>query len=665
MRAAIFSLLSLTLIAHETRMEAPLRRARVYPDQAWLTREASYHFAAAGAQRIRLEGLPADLNLENLRVQVEGIPGLRLGNVAVVPVVGHFEPDAPFQKSTEELKRLEPRIADLRLRQASLEAALKALESLRPQANVETPLSAPLDPLTVADFSRALQARHESLLKQGLLLTAEGKPLESRAALLRETLTRQEEQAQQRSSAVVVELESPQAGQARIVLETRTTQARWKPTYEVRLAEDGKNLELLCYAAVSQASGEEWKHIGLEISNAQPSRNLHVPAAPSSVQVLYEAPGVVTPGGLQGRVTDRSGRPLAGVAVNVRCDAIKVTRVVTTDANGAFRLSLLPAGTYRLTGTKDGHESVVTVTTIENGKTSSLGLIMSHVASALVEVVASSVALDRSEVQKGNNYMLDGVEALPISRFNGNMAQFAPGVVSGSGSGTPEAVLEAAATHFEEAGELGRAWFLEGDRSLPSDAMPRRVLLSRAILPAGLKLLAVPRVSTEVYSLATVNPAAGFPWFQGTPVTVFRGGERLGQVPLPSQQAGEPVAFSFGPVAGLRTQRKRVEAKVVGAKAGKGRQWTLRERVTLVSELDRPVEVEVLEPGLRATSDKVKVELLPEVTPTTRKNSRGDLIWALRVPAREQVKVEEGWRITGPGIGFVPELPALGLPTSD
>jgi len=37
----------------------------------------------------------------------------------------------------------------------------------------------------------------------------------------------------------------------------------------------------------------------------------------------------------------------------------------------------------------------------------------------------------------------------------------------------------------------------------------------------------------------------------------------------------------------------------------------------------------------------------------------------VKVPAHGQTRIEEAWRITGPGTGAVPELAALGLPSSD
>jgi len=664
MRAPLFTLLCLSLAAGQVRLAAPISRVRLYPDQAWVIREARFPFASAGSQRLRLESLPADLNLENLRVQANGLPGLRLGNVAVIQEEGRFEPDAETRGWMAERNLLLPRIQDLHLRQAALEAALKALESLKPQPNENDRAKAAVDPLAAAEFSRASQTHQQLLFQKGMALDAEVKPLQARYDALGQGIAHRELSARRRTSTVLVELEAPQSGEAHLVLETQTSDARWKPLYEARLLEDDRHLELLCYAAVSQASGEDWKGVGLEISNAQPGRNLSLPVSPEGLQVLYEAPGMVSPGNLQGRVIDRHGQPAAGIRLTAANGQLKVTRTVISDANGVFRFPFLPAGDYVLRGVQAGHPEIVASTRIEAGKTQSLGLTLGEIsgASAVVEVVGTMASADANSTSSSMSYTDQTLSSLPGSRFDRDTtATLAPGVAR------PPlvAALETATPLFEDAGELGRAWFLEGRNSLPSDAQPRRMLLAKATLDATLGLRAVPRLSTEVFSMAMVTPTAGFPWFPGTPVSVFRAGERLGLLPLPALLAGEPVAFSFGPRVGLSVQRKRLEARMVGTKAQKGRQWSLKERVTLVNDLNQEVEVEVMEPALRSASDKVRIEALASDLAPTRTTDRGFLAWSVKVPAKGQASLEEGWKIQGPGTGFIPELPGLGIPRSD
>src|SRR2546426_4552789 len=64
----------------------------------------------------------------------------------------------------------------------------------------------------------------------------------------------------------------------------------------------------------------------------------------------------VTTGTIEGTVTDPHGAALAGATVTIT--SAQGSRSVTSDANGRFRLPYLTAGTYSLTATLPGYNSV-------------------------------------------------------------------------------------------------------------------------------------------------------------------------------------------------------------------------------------------------------------------------------------------------------------------
>jgi len=62
---------------------------------------------------------------------------------------------------------------------------------------------------------------------------------------------------------------------------------------------------------------------------------------------------------LNGRVTDSSGAVLPGATVNVTQTATGLVRTAVTDGNGAYLLSNLPTGPYRLEVSLQGFRSYV------------------------------------------------------------------------------------------------------------------------------------------------------------------------------------------------------------------------------------------------------------------------------------------------------------------
>src|SRR5229473_914931 len=62
---------------------------------------------------------------------------------------------------------------------------------------------------------------------------------------------------------------------------------------------------------------------------------------------------------MEGTVTDKQGLAVVGAQVHAEGVSIGADRSVTTGSNGEYRLSALPAGTYRLTVTRDGFRTAV------------------------------------------------------------------------------------------------------------------------------------------------------------------------------------------------------------------------------------------------------------------------------------------------------------------
>ena len=61
-----------------------------------------------------------------------------------------------------------------------------------------------------------------------------------------------------------------------------------------------------------------------------------------------------TTGTVAGTVAQPDGSPLPGATVEAKSPAVQGSRVATTDANGFYRLPLLPPGEYTLTFTMEG-----------------------------------------------------------------------------------------------------------------------------------------------------------------------------------------------------------------------------------------------------------------------------------------------------------------------
>ena len=142
-----------------------------------------------------------------------------------------------------------------------------------------------------------------------------------------------------------------------------------------------------------------------------------------------------TTGSLQGRVVDAQGRPIAGARVALSGASLQGGRTTTTDAAGTYHVGLLPPGLVTVTVTKEGHNTAKAQAQVGLDRTATVDLRMAAVASATVEVVETSQALDLKGTTVGGNYTTETILNLPTSRDFANIALLAPGVTTETMSG--------------------------------------------------------------------------------------------------------------------------------------------------------------------------------------------------------------------------------------
>lgn len=295
MRTALLlpALVATLAAAEPMALEAPIRSVRVHPDEAWVTRLGTLRLPAGGHHRLKLGQLPGGLVLDDLRIQAKGPEGTRLGEILVGP-------DRHIVPETAESRSLLARLESLHARKAALEAMQDAnqkaaafLESFQNQQRNGEGKALPTGSALI-ELTRGMESRYAELAAQA---QARGRELEK---LQKETGALEAEWQKLRGkldtnpnpSAVTVELEAAQGGEVELEVSYRTRQARWKPSYEARLAPDGKRLELVLFAAVTQASGEGWEGVRMELSNSTPSKVQEMPKFTTFPRLGWTAPAM-------------------------------------------------------------------------------------------------------------------------------------------------------------------------------------------------------------------------------------------------------------------------------------------------------------------------------------------------------------------------------------
>jgi hypothetical protein len=143
-------------------------------------------------------------------------------------------------------------------------------------------------------------------------------------------------------------------------------------------------------------------------------------------------------GDITGTITDPSGKAVVGAQVTVKSQGTDATKVATSGANGGYRVSLLPPGTYIITATASGFETSSITAAVSAGQISQQDLALSvGSGTTTVEVTGNEVpVLDTQDANITTTFDMQQVQNLPNP---GNdltfIAQTSPGAVMNTQGG--------------------------------------------------------------------------------------------------------------------------------------------------------------------------------------------------------------------------------------
>lgn len=285
--------LAMTLAAQDAaQVQAPITSVKLYPDEAWVTRVAHVPAERGGARRYRIGGLPPGLTLDDIQVSAKGPAGSRLGDVTVSRDEDAATETPEWARFRSGREAFQDRMDALQSQSEAVTAEiafLKGIQGAQSKELGERLTSAAPEAGPVVAFAQGMQARLAELLVKDRRLKRDLADLQKEQTRLAVEQARLKGQDRVAPSSVLIELSAASAGELEIQLSYRNRQARWSPVYEARLSEDRAKLDLALYAAVSQKSGEDWKGVRLEISNAKPSQGLDLPVY-RSAQLVGAAP---------------------------------------------------------------------------------------------------------------------------------------------------------------------------------------------------------------------------------------------------------------------------------------------------------------------------------------------------------------------------------------
>jgi uncharacterized protein (TIGR02231 family) len=245
----------------------------VYADRA-MTKRSTTLPLKPGSYIVSFDNLPPLIQDESVRVDGKGTAGVTIVGLEVRRVFQEQSGDKRIKEIDEEIQGLERQSGGLDARKSGLASQKAFLDSIRvawgdrisKELAVGRPTSAEL--LDASSFVGSGVTRVE---EQSRDLDAGKQQIKEKIDVLRRQRTEAGGAQRKETKSVEVTLEVSREGNFTMDLTAVSTRAGWEPSYDVRLAADGKSSALTFRALIRQQTGEDWKDVDLTLSTARPS----------------------------------------------------------------------------------------------------------------------------------------------------------------------------------------------------------------------------------------------------------------------------------------------------------------------------------------------------------------------------------------------------------
>ena len=261
-------------------IESTIDSVMIYPDRARVTRLTAPVTTAAGIHRMEIRGLPRHINSDSVRAVCRGHKDVQIFDVKVNEYVMEREQDETInrlikkkQTREEELRTVTDKLDVLEMENDFLLGLKqKFLRTSKEKTGPPVTRQAP----TVRGAREMLLFLKKSLTQNLTFRRQEeqGKrELKKKLALIKTKLAKLNTSQSQlpRKKAVNVVLSVKRPRKLRLSISYLIPRVSWRPSYDIRVMPDKKQVRFTGYGVVTQRSGEDWHNVKLAFSTAQPS----------------------------------------------------------------------------------------------------------------------------------------------------------------------------------------------------------------------------------------------------------------------------------------------------------------------------------------------------------------------------------------------------------
>jgi hypothetical protein len=636
--------------ARAPQATAPIAKVTVFEERARVLRRGVVE-VPAGASTWRLPDLPGLTELATVRATVTG--PARLLRLEASPVDREKLALEPAAALLDALDAKDDELRRVDLERRTWDARAKLWASLAPAASVdEARREGRPAPGLFADawlrVATALTAERAALVAKVQALDVERRRLvEARAEVAAQLSRLDLGGLTERVVSVVAVLDAAGPGRATVEIEYFVPGARWRPAYELRFLADDGRADLAQYGLVTQASGEDWTDVELELSTAQPSVGIALPTlltwtlgeAKEWRPVVYPRsgpPAVPTfPPPTPSTSKSETARDVERTLLLARLEGVQATA---------------PAPEPSLTKDADYAAPKRAMAGMAYGKLSPRSSVPPPPPPPPPPMAPMALAQPSRAYAQEESVAMSSAEAAPIAMMD-SVSSGAPGSVARAfalfEAPLPPAPSVDPSSPAALAGGLAYVYAAAARATVRSTGDAYRAPLARETHPVTAYYEATPALAPQAFLRATVTNRSSRP-ILGGPVGIFLGTAYAGDGALATTGAGGNLALPLGADEDVRVSRKLLLDTTSKGVFSKEDVTTYRVVLEVASYKKKAVRVVVREPLPMSGGEDVEVKLLSATPKAAAPDEDGIVAWTVDVAPGKVAKLELAYQVVRP-----------------
>lgn len=269
----------LALAAPEVEAASRIDSVTVFRSSARVVRVLRVE-VGAGASRVALPGLPAELDDDSIRIEGRGGGRVEIHGVTVERVRRERAVASEARAAEERLEGLQDEDRALQDRVKAAQGRAAFVESLRSTYSEERSRNLAVRPLSAKEWAEAASFVERQLADAaGAVRQAEAarRELRRRIEQARAALDQLAAKRGETTKRVAIEVTASRPGAIELAVAYSVPSAGWEPVWDVRLDAPRSSVELAFYGSIWQRTGEDWSDVRLAVSTTVPGRGLSVP----------------------------------------------------------------------------------------------------------------------------------------------------------------------------------------------------------------------------------------------------------------------------------------------------------------------------------------------------------------------------------------------------